>query len=229
MTPFEYDPDILTAFPHLTAAVIFASDMTNSPTSEGLRAAYAREQQSVLANIGDTPLSQLASLAAWRSAFRQFGVNPTKYRSAPEALLRRLTKKGDIPNINALVDLCNLVSIRHTIPIAGMDIRDLSAPLRVHHAQGHERFTTLGNEAVDHPDPGEVIFSDANALVYARRWCWRQSAQSAARPDTTQAIITIEAQHDQTGDIVRQACDEWIALAERNIPGQYRALMFSGD
>ena len=48
-----------------------------------------------------------------------------------------------------------------------MDIRDLSAPLRVHLAQGHERFTTLGNETVDHPEPGEVIFSDANDLVYS--------------------------------------------------------------
>ena len=82
--------------------------MTNRPTPPELLALYQSEQKKVLAEIGDTPLSELKSLAAWRSAFRGFGVNPTKYRSAAEALLRRLTKKGDIPSINTLVDICNM-------------------------------------------------------------------------------------------------------------------------
>jgi DNA/RNA-binding domain of Phe-tRNA-synthetase-like protein len=62
-----------------------------------LEAAYRAEQQAVIARIGSRPLSEIESLAAWRSAFRAFGVEPTQYRSAAEALLRRLTKKGDIP------------------------------------------------------------------------------------------------------------------------------------
>ncbi len=53
-------------------------------------------------------LSELPTLSAWRQAFRRFGANPTKHRSAAEALLRRL-QKGDIPGINTLVDIGNLV------------------------------------------------------------------------------------------------------------------------
>jgi DNA/RNA-binding domain of Phe-tRNA-synthetase-like protein len=126
-------------------------------------------------------LSQIPALAAWRSAFRGFDVDPTQYRSASESLLRRLPKKGDIPSINLLVDLGNLVSIRYALPVAVFDTRALQGAVSVHFANGSERYTTLGQSEVDHPEPGEVVFSDETGLVIARRWCWRQSDQSAAQ------------------------------------------------
>lgn len=109
---FRYHPDILSQFPNLKAGVILAEGLHNLPTPAPLQEAFMREQKSVLGSIGQVPLSEIVSLAGWRAAFRKFGVDPTQYRSSAEALLRRLTKKGDIPCINTLVDLSNLVSIR---------------------------------------------------------------------------------------------------------------------
>src|SRR5713101_1417068 len=193
MTVFRYHPDILARYPGIAGGVILARGMTNGPTPKDLQAAFHAEQQATLQRIGTTPLSQVESLAAWRSAFRSFDVDPTQYRSAAEALLRRLTKKGDIPSINLLVDLGNLVSIRYALPVAVFDTRALQGTVTVHFAGGTERYTTLGQAGVEHPEPGEVVFSDETGLVIARRWCWRQSEQSAAQPETTDAIITVEA------------------------------------
>jgi DNA/RNA-binding domain of Phe-tRNA-synthetase-like protein len=192
---FRYHEDILARFPNLNAGVILARGLQNGPIPESLQAAYIDEQKAVLERIGSTPLSELASMSAWRSTFRQFGVEPTQYRNAAESLLRRLTKKGDIPSINTLVDIGNLVSIRYALPLAVMDASTMQGTLTVHFADGTERYTTLGESAIEHPDPGEVVFSDEAKVVYARRWCWRQSDQSAARETTTDAIITVEAQH----------------------------------
>src|ERR1044071_5123965 len=100
---FQYHPDILARFPHLTGGVILAHGLHGGTTPDGLRAAYQAEQQAVIARIGTTGLSELPSLAGWRSGFRAFGFDPTQSRCAAEALLRRLTKKGDIPSINNLV------------------------------------------------------------------------------------------------------------------------------
>jgi DNA/RNA-binding domain of Phe-tRNA-synthetase-like protein len=192
---FRYAPDILTRFPQIVGGVILATGLTNGPTPDSVRALCLTEQQATLARIGQTPLSQIDSLAAWRQAFRAFGLDPTQYRGAAEALLRRLTKKGDIPSINLLVDLGNLVSIRYALPIALFDLRATHGTITVHFADGTERYTTLGQSEADHPEPGEVVFSDVTALVVARRWCWRQSDESAVRDDTTTALITVEAHH----------------------------------
>ena len=130
MTTFQYHPDILAAYPNLAGGVIVAEGAAQWATPDDLQAAYAQEQQMVLARIGSTPLSEIPSLAAWRGAFRAFGVDPTQYRSAAESLLRRLTKKGNIPTINLLVDLGNLVSIRYALPVAIMDTRAIQGRSR---------------------------------------------------------------------------------------------------
>jgi DNA/RNA-binding domain of Phe-tRNA-synthetase-like protein len=219
MASFQYHPDIIDRFPDLTGGVILVNGLTNGPTSEALREAYLAEQAATIKRIGDTPLSELEPLAAWRSAFRAFGVNPTKYRSATEALLRRLTKKGDIPCINSLVDLCNMISIRYAIPIAALETRDVQGPITVHFADGSEPFKPLGQPEVEYPESGEVVFTDEKKMVVARRWCWRQSDESAANPNTQNAIITIEAQHPGGRAVVEAAMADVLALLGEHVGG----------
>ena len=127
---FRYHEEILAAFPNVCGGLILATGIENGPSSDALKEAYAMEQAATLDRITG-PLSEVPSLAAWRLAFRRFGVNPTKYRSACEALLRRLTKKGDIRSINTLVDIGNLISIRYALPVAMFDTRDISAGMTV--------------------------------------------------------------------------------------------------
>jgi DNA/RNA-binding domain of Phe-tRNA-synthetase-like protein len=213
MTTFRYDAAILERFPAVTGGIILARGLRNGPTPEPLRTAYLEEQRATIARLGETPLSQLPSLAAWRSAFRRFGVDPTQSRCAAEALLRRLTKKGEIPSINTLVDLGNLVSIRYALPVAVFDTRSLVGPLAVRFATGDERYTPLGQPGVtEHPTAGEVVFADAAGLVFAERWCWRQSDQSAARDDTTSVVIAVEAQHEQARPDIEAALSDLLAL-----------------
>src|SRR5947209_357109 len=229
MTTFRYHPDILARFPAVTGGVILATGMTNSPTPEGLLRSYQAEQQEVKRRIGGAPLSQSESLAAWRAAFRAFDVDPTQHRSAAEALLRRLTKKGDIPSINTLVDIGNLVSIRYALPVAVFDTRILSGGVTVHFADGTERYTTLGQSEVEHPEPGEVVFTDETGLVIARRWCWRQSEPSAAQFDTTNALITIEAHHAEGHRDVRAALDDLLGLLTKYAGGSFIAAILDAE
>jgi DNA/RNA-binding domain of Phe-tRNA-synthetase-like protein len=226
---FQYHSDILARFPSLVGGVIVARGMRNSPTPEPLRDAYVAEQQAVIGRIGDQPLSELPSLAAWRGAFRAFGVDPTQYRSAAEALLRRLTKKGDIPSINTLVDIGNLVSIRYGIPIAVCDTRALAGAVTVHFADGTERYVLLGQSEPEHPEVGEVVFSDPTGGVIARRWCWRQSDDSAAREDTTDAIITVEAHHSGGRADVQGAMDDVLELLSEYVGGSYHTAILGRD
>jgi DNA/RNA-binding domain of Phe-tRNA-synthetase-like protein len=195
--------------------------MQNGPTPEALKHAFIAEQQATLKRIGDTPLSELETLTAWRAAFRAFGVNPTKYRSAPEALLRRLTKKGDIPSINTIVDIVNLVSIRYAIPVAAFDVRALQGAVTVHYADGTERYTPLFGDQVEHPETGEVVFSDETGLVIARRWCWRQSDESATREDTSEATFTAEAQHSSGRGEVASALEDLQKLLREYVGGEH--------
>ncbi|MBZ0281338.1 MAG: hypothetical protein K8L97_11405 [Anaerolineae bacterium] len=218
---FQYHPDILERFPDLTGGVILGRGLRNAPSPDALRSTCTAEQTATIARIGTRQLSELPTLAGWRAAFRAFGVDPTQYRSAAESLLRRLTKKGDIPSINTLVDIGNLVSIRYGLPVAVFDVAHLQGAITVHFASGSERFTPLGESTVEHPEVGEVVFSDENKLVVARRWCWRQSDESAACDTTTDAVITVEAQHKGGRKTVESAVNDLLDLLKQYAGGEF--------
>jgi DNA/RNA-binding domain of Phe-tRNA-synthetase-like protein len=209
---FAYDTDVAARFPSVAGGVVHATGISNGPTPAALVAAFETEQQKALARIGDTPLSEVPTLAAWRRAFRAFGVDPTAYRSAAEALLRRLTKQGWIPSINTLVDIGNLVAIRYGLPVAMFDQRTVTGGTIVRLAAGTESFTDLGSGERETPAVGEVIFIDDAGLVSARRWCWRQSAESASGPDTTEVLVTVEGHHDGAEEDVAAAAADLEAL-----------------
>jgi DNA/RNA-binding domain of Phe-tRNA-synthetase-like protein len=118
---FTYDQAILQRFPSIRGGILFVRGLQSGLAASDLAREYALEQERVKTRLGDSSLADLPSIAAWRRAFSTFGVKPTQYRSAAESLLRRLTKKGDIPSINRYVDLGNMVSIRHALPVAVID------------------------------------------------------------------------------------------------------------
>jgi DNA/RNA-binding domain of Phe-tRNA-synthetase-like protein len=212
MTRFRYDAPILERFPAIVGGVIHATGVSNFATPPELAGVFEAECAAARARYGDTPPGAIPALAAWRRAFRVFGVDPTQYRSAAEALLRRLTKQGELPAIGTLVDLANIVSIRHMLPVAVFDVRGIAGGTTVRFARGDEHWEDLGSSATGRPEPGEVIFVDDAGTVSARRWCWRQSAASAAREDTTEVLVTVEGLHDGAAADIPRALDDLLEL-----------------
>jgi len=221
---FRYDPAIIERFPAVVGGVIHATGVHNGPTPPRLAAAFGDEMRAVRTRIGATPLSELPTLAAWRKVFRGFGVDPTQYRSAAEALLRRLTKQGELPSLGTLVDLANLVSIRYALPVAVFDERGIAGGTIVRFARGDEHWADLGSSETAHPEPGEVIFADEADVVSARRWCWRQSAGGAARGDTTEILVTVEGHHETADrDVARALADLEALLVTHAAPATLRS------
>jgi DNA/RNA-binding domain of Phe-tRNA-synthetase-like protein len=191
----------------------------NGQTASALRAELEAAAADAVARIGNQPLSEVPSLAAWRRAFRAFGVDPTQYRSAAEALLRRLTKGADLPSINTLVDLANVISVRYGLPVAVFDQRGITGGTTVRFAEGTEHWSDLGGSTTDRPEPGEVIFVDDAGVVSARRWCWRQSVASAARDDTADVLVTVEGLHEGAATDVAAAVEDLVELLRRHAQG----------
>ena len=215
---FSYDPAVLERFPTIRAGVIYVSGLLIGHSPDELTAMYIAEQAAVTSRLEEAPIASLPSIAAWRRTFNGFGVKPTQYRNAAESLLRRLAKHGDIPSISVLVDIGNLVSIRYGLPVAFFDQAQVTGGTMVRFAAGDENFTDLGAAAAVHPLPDEVIFVDDAKLVSARRWCWRQSAQSATGPGTTTALVTVEGHHETAETDVAAAAADIAALLGKHQP-----------
>lgn len=61
------------------------------------------------------------AIAATRLAYKKFGKDPNRYRPSSEALCRRILRELPLYQIDTLVDLINLISIRTGYSIGGFD------------------------------------------------------------------------------------------------------------
>lgn len=227
---FAYDTAVAERFPAIRGGVIRASGLDNGASPTELLEAFLAEQRVALGKLDETPIAEIPSIEAWRRAFTAFGAKPTQHRVAAEALLRRLQKTGDVPSINTLVNMANLVSIRYALPVAVFDQAAVNGSTTVRFANGQERVTDLGATEATNPAPGEVIFVDDDDIVSARRWCWRQSSQSATSPHTTNALITVEALHEDAEADIESALADLLILLDRYQPqSDYSWRILSAD
>src|SRR6201984_2281892 len=58
-----------------------------------------------------------SALLATRAGYKALGKDPARYRGSAEALLRRVISGKGLPQINAVVDVINLVSVESRVPI----------------------------------------------------------------------------------------------------------------
>lgn len=66
-------------------------------------------------------LKQMSGIEATRRIYRLCGKDPSRYRPASEALIRRMLKDKELYQIDTLVDLINLASIAYGYSIGGFD------------------------------------------------------------------------------------------------------------
>jgi DNA/RNA-binding domain of Phe-tRNA-synthetase-like protein len=92
---------------------------------EPLGDAYTVERddaiRALLRRFTGRPAADIPGVAETRGMFHRLGVDPTKSRPASEALLRRVLQGKGLPLIHPAVDVCNLASLEHQLPLGLYD------------------------------------------------------------------------------------------------------------
>jgi DNA/RNA-binding domain of Phe-tRNA-synthetase-like protein len=147
---------------------------------------------------------------AWREAYRAFGAKPQRTRPSVDALLRRADA---LPSINKVVDAYNAVSVEYALPIGGEDLDAYQGPARLVRATGDEPFDVIagGEPAVEHPNPGEVVWRDDQGVT-CRRWNWRQCVRTRLTEATKNGLFLLERLEPYPVDRLEEAGER---LAER--------------
>jgi DNA/RNA-binding domain of Phe-tRNA-synthetase-like protein len=88
-------------------------------------------------------------IAATRRAYRALGDDPTRYRPANEALLRRVLSLRALPQINTLVDINTYVSLSSGFAIGCYDAAQISGEIVARRGYPGEHYAPIGKPAVD--------------------------------------------------------------------------------
>ena len=92
------------------------------------------------------PRGVLASpqVEATRLAYKALGKDPSRYRGSAEALLRRVVAGKGLPQINAVVDVINLVSVESRLPVGLYDLAHVTGEIVFRSGQAGEAYKGIG-------------------------------------------------------------------------------------
>jgi len=104
-------------------------------------------------------------IKAYRRFFWRIGIDPTKIRPSSEALLRRVLRGKNIPLINNVVDLGNIVSLETLISIGIYDIDNIEGKLLFRLSSEGEVFKPIGS-SIEKLRKGIPVLADEKKILY---------------------------------------------------------------
>ena len=112
--------EIETVCPVFVGACVEA-EVVNTPYQPELWKEIEAMGEKFRAELTTESLKELPSIAATRNVYRACGKDPSRYRPASEALIRRMLQGKELYQRDTLVDLINLASIAFGYSIGGFD------------------------------------------------------------------------------------------------------------
>lgn len=101
--------------------VAVEADVINTPYNAGLWSEIGEWRRKYCENHTTETIKRIKGIEATRRVYRACGKDPSRYRPASEALIRRMLQGKDLYRIDTLVDLVNLASIAFGYSIGGFD------------------------------------------------------------------------------------------------------------
>ena len=220
--------EVFSVFPDYVRGVVIARDLENGPSSAELTALLRDAEEALRKELGEGNPADHPRIASWREAFRSIGMKPAEFRSSIEAMARRVVRGQELPSINALVDLGNVLSLRYIVPAGGHSLDDVTEDIELRPARGDESFVPFGETEKESPLPGEFIFAEGDEVL-TRRWCWRQANHTLTLPESRTFIFNVDALPPVSRDEAPQICREAEELIVRFCGGKCRTDFLSAS
>ena len=118
------------------------------------------------------------AILATRRAYKALGKDPARYRGSAEALLRRVISAKGLPQINAVVDVINLVSVECRMPIGLYDLVHLQGDVVFRTGRAGETYKGIGKYDLNLEDL--PLFADA------------EGPHGSATSDSERTMVTAE-------------------------------------
>lgn len=200
------DPALAAAAPGVQLAVAHIDGLTVRPGDAALTAELDGAVADFAAVCGLNQLAHEPTVQAVRALYRRAGMDPTRYRPASEALLRRALQGKGLPQVNTAVDVNNLMSVRTHWPWGIYDRRGLVGGVVYRLGGAGESYDGIGKPTLD--AEGKLILADERGIFGSPT---ADSARTLVTTATRDALWAVFPPLDATVAAVEAALAQGVA------------------
>lgn len=187
---FIVNKELFNNYNNLSVGVIVCNNIDNTKNVD-LANEIKKVNVDVISKFSNIdPLSEYPIIREWRNIYKSFGEK--KSRSSIEALIRRTLNGNDIPVINPLVDIYNMISLKYELPCGGEDIDKITSDIELTYAVGVEEFIPLGETTLEIVNESEIVYKSGNTVL-CRNFNYRESDITKLSSNTKNCILVIES------------------------------------
>lgn len=221
MKKFIVDKKLFSEYSNLKIGIVVCEEINNTKLKNDINQEMEDVKENIKRKFEDVELSNYPVIRTWRDIYKSFGEK--KSRSSVEALIRRTLNGKDLPSINPLVDIYNLISLKHEVPCGGEDLDTIPDDIELTYAKGTETFLPLGEDVEETVNEGEIVYKFGNTVI-CRNFNYRESDITKLTKDTKNCILVIESVGDDTPKL-EEALEELSELVKSNLGGKTKMLI----
>ncbi len=225
---YTIDPFIFEKNPSVCFGIVVAKGLKNSTTTEADSSRLEKSEEHVKRSIPADGLKTTLAIALYREALKNVDINGNKFMNSVEAMSKRLVKGGRLPRINALVDLCNAIALKHLVSLGAHDLRDIHEDLSVRKSVEGDRFLPFGESEYEAVPAGEVVFTSGHT-VQTRQWLWRQSELGMIDMDSSDIIFQLVGFEGDHFEDFEEALKEVEQLAQERFGGSTQRFIVNSE
>ena len=201
--------------PGLSVAMIVLEDLEVGHSSTSFEL-YEQEtfkelrSQLTLEGVKDDPIFR-----SYRDLYWTFGMDPTKLRVSSEAVLRRILKGLNLWRISDIVDIINLASAYHKIPISLIDSSKLKGNLVIRSAFNGEIFQRIGGKLLMCRGREIVVADDQKIVCFG--YATHDSERTMITEDSTNVLVLLLGAKAVSRDVMKHSLkitmdmiDQWL-------------------
>ena len=127
-----------------TALGVLTAQVVTGETPQALLDEMKACETEVLKLPEPRAVLESSRILATRSGYKALGKDPARYRGSAEALLRRIVSGKLFPQINAVVDIINFVSVQSRLPIGLYDLDHVNGAVVFRVGRAAESYKGIG-------------------------------------------------------------------------------------
>ncbi|WP_301171464.1 B3/B4 domain-containing protein [Brevibacillus nitrificans] len=156
----QLDATVSERLPRLTLGILHYSGASVSDSPKMLQGRINYFVEGLRLEHDVSKLTEIEGIREWRAAFKQAGIDPSRYRPSSEALLRRLLQGNAFFWINSAVDINNFFSIHHALPFGIYDQDQIVGDVVFRFGRADDIYEGLNGREVNME--GKLLLADEN-------------------------------------------------------------------
>jgi len=207
---FSIDSEVAKKYPSINIGIAIIKDIQIKKTDPQL----TKEINTFLAqqaNLSNEIISSYPEVVTYRKLYKDMGIDWHSRRPSPEALLRRISQKKDLYQINTCVDAYNLIVMKNRVSVGAFNYDKFHFPTVMRFPKAGEEILLLGDKEPTKFKPQELAYFDEMG-GYNIDFNYRDAQRTAVTEDTKDILLNIDGIFDIDREKVERSLQESIDI-----------------